>query len=64
MNERANAYSPATSTRCFANPGEFNHSRTTEPKFRIQDNSSVIETYANKFLGSAFDGSAINSTVG
>jgi len=24
-----------------------------QPKFRIQDNPSVIETYANKFLGSS-----------
>ena len=35
-----------------------------QPKFRIQDNPSVIETYANKFLGSAFDGSAVTLTFG
>ena len=30
-----------------------------QPKFRIQDNPSIIETYANKFLGSVFDGGAV-----
>jgi hypothetical protein len=31
-----------------------------QPKFRIQDNPSIIEIYANKFLGAVFDGSAVN----
>ena len=31
-----------------------------QPKFRIQDDPSIIETYANKFLGAVFDGSAVN----
>jgi hypothetical protein len=35
-----------------------------QPKFRIQDNPSIIETYANKFLGSVFDGGAVNLTFG
>ena len=35
-----------------------------QPKFRIQDNPSVIETYANKFLGAAFDGGAVSLTFG
>jgi hypothetical protein len=35
-----------------------------QPKFRIQDNSSIIETYANKCLGAVFDGSAVNLTFG
>ena len=35
-----------------------------QPKFRIQDNPSVIETYANKFLGSVFDGGAVTLTFG
>jgi hypothetical protein len=30
-----------------------------QPKFRIQDDPSIIETYANKFLGAVFDGSAL-----
>jgi hypothetical protein len=35
-----------------------------QPKFRIQDNPSIIETYANKFLGAVFAGSAVNLTFG
>ena len=35
-----------------------------QPKFRIQDNPSIIETYANKFLGSVFDGGAVTLTFG
>ena len=35
-----------------------------QPKFRIQDNPSIIETYANKFLGSVFDGGAVTFTFG
>jgi hypothetical protein len=35
-----------------------------QPKFSIQDNPSIIETYANKFLGSVFDGGAVNLTFG
>jgi hypothetical protein len=35
-----------------------------QPKFRIQDNPSIIETYANKFLGSVFDGGAVSLTFG
>ena len=34
-----------------------------QPKFRIQDNPSIIETYANKFLGSVFDGGAVTSYI-
>ena len=30
-----------------------------QSKFRIQDDPSVIETHANKFLGSGFDGGAV-----
>jgi hypothetical protein len=33
-----------------------------QSRFRIQDDPSVIETYANKFLGSGFDGSAVALT--
>jgi hypothetical protein len=33
-------------------------------KFRIQDNSTVVETYANKFIGSSFDGGAVMLTFG
>jgi hypothetical protein len=33
-------------------------------KFRIQDNSAVVETYANKFIGSSFDGGAVMLTFG
>jgi hypothetical protein len=35
-----------------------------QPKLRIQDNPSVIEIYANKFLGSVFDGGAVGLTFG
>ena len=35
-----------------------------QSKFRIQDDPSVIETYANKFLGSGFDGGAVTLTFG
>jgi hypothetical protein len=35
-----------------------------QPKFRIQDNPSIIEIYANKFLGSVFDGGAVGLTFG
>jgi hypothetical protein len=35
-----------------------------QPKFRIQDNPSIVETYANKFLGSVFDGGAVSLTFG
>ena len=35
-----------------------------QPKFRIQDDPSIIETYANKFLGAVFDGSAVNLSLG
>jgi hypothetical protein len=35
-----------------------------QPKFRIQDNPSIIETYANKCLGAIFDGGAVNLTFG
>jgi hypothetical protein len=34
------------------------------PKFRIQGDPSIIETYENKFLGAVFDGSAVNLTFG
>lgn len=35
-----------------------------QPKFRIQDNPSIIEAYANKFISSAFDGGAVGLTFG
>ena len=35
-----------------------------QPRFRIQDNPSIVETYANKFLGSVFDGGAVSLTFG
>jgi hypothetical protein len=35
-----------------------------QPKFRIQDNLSIVETYANKFVGSVFDGGAVCLTFG
>ena len=35
-----------------------------QPKFRVQDNPSIVETYANKFLGAVFDGAAVNLTFG
>jgi hypothetical protein len=35
-----------------------------QPQFRIQDNPSIVETYANKFLGSVFDGGAVSLTFG
>ena len=35
-----------------------------QPKFRIQDDPSIIETYANKFLGAVFDGSAVIVPLG
>jgi hypothetical protein len=35
-----------------------------QSKFRIQDNPSIVETYANKFLGSVFDGGAVSLTFG
>jgi hypothetical protein len=35
-----------------------------QPKLRIQDNPSVIEIYANKFIGSVFDGGAVGLTFG
>ena len=34
-----------------------------QPKFRIQGDPSIIETYANKFLGAVFDGSAVKSYI-
>ena len=39
-------------------------SEQQQPKFRIQDNPSIIEIYANRFLGAVFDGSAVNLTFG
>jgi hypothetical protein len=33
-------------------------------KFRIHDNTAVVETYANKFIGSSFDGGAVMLTFG
>jgi hypothetical protein len=33
-------------------------------KLRIHDNASVIPTYANKFVGSAFDGGGVTLTFG
>jgi hypothetical protein len=35
-----------------------------QPKLRIQDNPSVTEVYANKFLGAVFDGGAVTLTFG
>jgi hypothetical protein len=35
-----------------------------KPKFRILDNAAVVETYANKFIGSSFDGGAVMLTFG
>jgi hypothetical protein len=35
-----------------------------QPNFRVQDNASIVETYANKFLGSYFDGGGVCLTVG
>jgi hypothetical protein len=35
-----------------------------KPKFRIHDNAAVVETYANKFIGSSFDGGAVMLTFG
>ena len=35
-----------------------------QPKFRIQDDPTVVETYANKFLGSVFDGGSVTLTFG
>jgi hypothetical protein len=35
-----------------------------QPKFRIQDNPSISETYANKFIGAIFDGGAVTLTFG
>jgi hypothetical protein len=45
-------------------PGDSTVAEQQQPKFRIQDNSSIIETYANKCLGAVFDGSAVNLTFG
>jgi hypothetical protein len=39
-------------------------SEQQQPRFRIQDNPSIVETYANKFLGSVFDGGAVSLTFG
>jgi hypothetical protein len=55
--------------RAPANPQRRNQENSTvaeqqQPKFHIQDNPSIIETYANKFLGSAFDGGAVTLTFG
>lgn len=36
----------------------------SDPKFRVVDNPSVITTYADKLVGSTFDGSAITLTLG
>jgi hypothetical protein len=35
-----------------------------QPNFRVQDNASIVETYANKFLGSYFDGGGVCLTFG
>jgi hypothetical protein len=35
-----------------------------QPKLWIQDNPSVTEVYANKFLGAVFDGGAVALTFG
>jgi hypothetical protein len=35
-----------------------------KPKLRILDNGDVVESYANKFVGSFFDGSAVGLTFG
>jgi hypothetical protein len=46
------------------NPGDLTVTEQQQPRFRIQDNPSVIETYANRFLGAVFDGAAVNLTFG
>lgn len=33
-------------------------------RFRIEDHRAALEIYANKFLGSFFDGGAVNLTFG
>jgi hypothetical protein len=35
-----------------------------KPKFRIRDNPAISEAYANKFIGSTFDGGAVILTFG
>jgi hypothetical protein len=35
-----------------------------KPKFQIHDNPAVVEAYANKFIGSMFDGGAVALTFG
>jgi hypothetical protein len=44
--------------------GDLTVAEQQQSKFRIQDDPSVIETYANKFLGSGFDGGAVTLTFG
>jgi hypothetical protein len=39
-------------------------SEQKQPKFRIHDNAAIVEFYANKFVGSFFDGSAVSLTFG
>ncbi len=35
-----------------------------KPRFPIHDNTTVIESYANKFVGSFLDGAAVNLMFG
>jgi hypothetical protein len=35
-----------------------------KPKFRIHDNSAIVECYANKFVSSFFDGGGVTLTFG
>jgi hypothetical protein len=44
--------------------GDLTMAEQQQPQFRIQDNPSIVETYANKFLGSVFDGGAVSLTFG
>ncbi|HEY8264057.1 MAG TPA: hypothetical protein VIG26_06825 [Methyloceanibacter sp.] len=34
------------------------------PKFKIVDNTAIIETYANKLIAASFDGGAVVLTLG
>jgi hypothetical protein len=45
-------------------PGDLTCQKQQQPKFRIQDNPSIIETYANKFIGAVFDGGAVSILKG
>jgi hypothetical protein len=44
--------------------GDLTVAEQQQPQFRIHDNPSIVETYANTFLGSVFDGGAVSLTFG